>query len=402
MAWHLKQAILAAKIGSTWGTEVALGANCGIKIDKPILPVGVPNAKIEETIDCSWPDAVDFGNIDNLSLDIPVNPRHVYTNALDPITQMLLSVLYGGGTTIKTQQGASALWLHTGAIASGHALQDDCTKFFTIGQRVLGSAVNSMRSVRSWQPSGFVWESKAGEPVLLTLKGLGDKVVYGSSVNQDTQYNAVTYTEPKNRVHHHHLRGAGDTTDGLWLKMYAASDEGGAQLTNFDQSHCLQSISGCTLTVDRKHDPYFTDAQTTDQPNSNGFNEITVQLRWELMSDWLYQNLEYAIKYWEGNPAASAQNYFMMRSRWTMPQALATTYRGWYEFGLPKLMPTEMKNAGSPGKRYDVDVTFKALRPPSSTHLPNEFLYVGGAAGAAFDAIYLAVANAYASAVYLA
>ena len=40
-----------------------------------------------------------------------------------------------------------------------------------------------------------------------------------------------------------------------------------------------------------------------------------------------------------------------------------------------------------------LSATFLILRPNASGHLPTPFQYVGGTAGAAFDALYVAIQN---------
>ena len=45
------------------------------------------------------------------------------------------------------------------------------------------------------------------------------------------------------------------------------------------------------------------------------------------------------------------------------------------------------------GKKIPLELTFEALAPTAYSHLPVCFQYVGGASGAAFDPIYIAIQN---------
>ncbi|MFZ5426675.1 MAG: hypothetical protein ACOZEN_06850 [Thermodesulfobacteriota bacterium] len=380
MAWTGKEHGFAAAIAAsseTWGTEQSLAAGDGIKVAEGNMPFGEQSAKVEETTDNGWPQYVDFGNVENLDFSMDFEPRFCSSTSKSPMDEMLFACLASG--TTATQQAATAAYLHTQTIASNKSLADTVSRWFTLASKWAKTSGSSYLSIPSWQPSGFEWVSEAGQPVKVSVKGIGNKVLRDSATISGSWSN-VTYLDTSRKVFHHHI---GST--GCWL---AASAAVGASPVTFGTGQAVQP-SKLSISLDRKHEAVYTTQKYSDQPSDNGFTEIKVSITFPQYTDANETLLDAALKSWE----SGTETYFHLRTRWTFGTVIASTYYPYYEIGLPMLMPTSVKRDTSAGKRVEHTVEFIGLTPTAYAHLPTCFQYAGGASGASIDAMYLAVMN---------
>jgi hypothetical protein len=391
MPWSGKDTDFAAVLAASataWGTSTDLIAASRILVNKTGPPLALPEYKVRETTDTAWPEQLDQGDVKGVEYTIEIPLSYNNTTGVDPITQILFAVLTTGD--LSTQQGGTAAYLHTLGIVSGQALTDYILRFATLCWRLkLRGAGYAYAEIPCWQPESFEIESKGGgtDPVMLRIKGKGDKVVTDLSASAANN-GATEWTTAGNpvilpQVHHRHIGATG----AWWAKSAAV----GASPVTFDATTYLNP-SRILIKGDRKHDAKPTTTMYIDQPYDNGFAELSVELEFDRITDAFWTGIMDDQKAFEETGVEVAYHF---RPRWTYPTAIATTYFPYFEFGFPRLVVLNGPElAAEAGKVMPFKLQLSALRPTAIAHIPTCFQYAGGAAGAARDAMYLAVMDA--------
>lgn len=385
MGWDGKHSNFAAVLAAsaqTWGTEQAIGAGAGIAVPSIPLPFGSPAAKTEETTDTPFPAYMENGNVDPIEYSPELPLRATSSTSHSPVDEALMSALYTG--TTATQQAGTAAYLHTGTIASGHAIAYLPNRWFTLCRRDEKASGYAYLSAPSAQVSGFTLSSSAGEALKFTPKFVCNKIVKDSATNGATQWGNVTYLDKARKYQHHHLSTVA-ASSGVW---FAASAAEGASPVTFD-STVLVHPSELTIEYDPKLSGYHTDSRYSEQPEGDGMGSIKVTMKFPKMLDAFYSGILASLKSWESD----TETYYHLRARWTWGSAIASTYYPYIEVGLPRLRPVEAKFDVEAGKKIPLELTFEALAPTAYSHLPTCFQYVGGASGAAYDPIYISIMN---------
>lgn len=390
MGFSGKDTQFAAVIESSataWGTATAVGAGSMIKLNKTGPPIALPEYKIRETTDSAWMEKVDQGDVKGVSYTLECPLVYNNTTGTDPVTGLLLSLLTAGD--LSTQQGVTAAYLHTQTITSGRSLADTVSRFATLAWRMkLIGAGYAYAELPSWQPFSFELSSKGGgtDPVMLKIEGIADRAVTDlntvPAVNTATPWGNVTDLSLP-QVHHRHIGAT-----GCWWAKSAAV--GGSPVT-FDATTVINP-SAITIKMNRKFEGKQTTTMYIDQPYDNDFVDLTVELEFNKMADTWWTNFIDNQKHFEESGVEAAYHF---RPRWTYPTAIATTYYPYWEIGLPRLICMDTPELlADAGKVMPYKLKLVGARPSATSHLPVNFLYAGGAAGAARDAMYVAVMDA--------
>lgn len=383
MAWSGKETKLAATLaasGQTWGTTQAPAAGDGLKTASVKFPLGLQKVETLPQTDIAFPSYVSSGNVEGLDYSIePDALRFNSATTAHPLDEVLMGLLYNG--TTATQQGATAAWLHTGTIASNHALANTNSRWFSLAVRYAKDSGYSYLSMPSWMPTGFEWTSDTGSPVKISLKGIGNKVEKDNST-VSAGFGNVTDLEVNRVVQHYHL-STDATNSGVWLAQANAEGGSAVSFTNANLVH----PSSISISFNRKMEAVFTDSKYSDAPRDNGFAECKVKMKFPVYTDGLETLIDAVAKTWE----TGSEVYYHLKSRWQFPTVIASTYYPYYEFGIAKLRITNINRNVDAGKMISLEIEAEALAPLGSTNLPNQFKYVGGASGTAFDMIYLSI-----------
>jgi hypothetical protein len=386
MSWTGKETALAATLaasGQTWGTTQAPAAGDGVKVKSLSFPLGAAKVESMPQTDIGWSTYLNEGNVEGLEFGVEPDVLR-YTSAVTaaPMDEMLMSVLYGATTAAKIS--ANYAYLHTGTIASNHALSSTISRWFSLAaQYKLDAGTNTFLTFPSWLPTGFEWSSEAGNPVKVSIKGIANKVTRNDSTTSGG-WASVTYLDTQRSVQHYHL-ATDPTISGIWLAVANAEGQSAVSFTNANLVH----PSSVSITFDRKIEATYTDSRYSDMPRDNGFAECKVKMKFPYYTDALETLFDANLKAWE----AGTQSFYHFRGRWQFPTAIESTYYPYYEIGIPKLRLANVTRQVEAGKIIGLEAEFEALAPQASTNLPNQFKYVGGSAGSAFDVLYLAIMN---------
>ena len=377
--------ISLAASATAWGTETAIGAGDQVKFKTAPLPFGNASTSPEATTDAPFSAYIDSGNIESADVEVPIEYRFNPATGPAPWDEMLMAAIYNA--TTSTQQGGTAAYLHTGTITGSHGISYDPVRFFSIAQRMTAESGYEYLSAPSWQANGFEIKSETGKPLTITFKGVANRIIQASAVNGATQFGNLTVLTSGRKCYHYHLDNTrtGCDDSGVWLAKAAAS---GASPATFDNTTYTKTES-FTISYDPKLAPTFTDSRYSDQPTPDGMGELKVTIKWPKVTDALYAMMPADIKAWE----ADTEAYYHFRARWQWATAIESTYYPYLEVGMPKLQPTKVTMQVEAGKRVPLEAEFMGLVPVETTNLPTNFLYGGGAAGAAMDPIYIAMMN---------
>ena len=390
MAWTAKEAPMAFKLAATgqaWGAEQTIGAGSGIKQGKIDFPLGLPEIKAEETTDAAWATVLDMGDVKPIDFSLEYPLRYNPSTSIDPYSQILMAVLYDG-TSVATPGGGTNSRLHTGTIASNHALSNSVSRFGTLAWRdKLVAAGYGYTALQSWQPDGFELTSASGgtEPVKVKISGKGDRVLTDqttpATANTATPWGNVTYVTDTNLAHHRHIGAT-----GCWFAKSAAV--GGSTVT-FGTSQAVKPQE-LSIKFSRKYEGFHTTTMYADQPIDNGFAECEVTMKFPHMLDAYWTGLIKDAKDYE---AAGVESAYHLKWRYTFPTVIEGSLYPYFEIGIPRMILKSVKMSKDAGKVIPLEATFTALQPTAYAHLPTCFQYVGGTSGAAMDCLYVAVQN---------
>lgn len=387
MSWSGKETLFSGTLaasGQTWGTTQAPAAGDGIKVKSLNFPLGAPKVDAVPQTDIGWSTYLNEGNVEQIEFAIePDVFRYCSATTASPLDEALMGLLYGATTATKTS--ATYAYLHTGTIASNHALSNTVNRWLTLAAQYKKDAgTYTYLSMPSWQPIGFEWSSEAGNPVKVSIKGIANKVERDNSTVSGAFTN-ITYLDTQRAVQHYHLTT--DATAGIWVAQ--ASPEGSAAVT-FD-STCLVHPQSVSISFSRKMEATYTDSRYSDAPKDNGYAECKVKMKFAYYTDTLETLFDAALKAWETATSDSDKKFYHFRGRWVFPDAIESTFFPYYEIGIPKLRLTNVTRQVEAGKIISLEAEFDALAPQSSTNLPACFTQVGGSAGSAFDVLYIAI-----------
>ena len=333
--------LVARKKATTWGTAVAVGALDGVKITSETFPAGIPDPIKDDNVG----DVLSGGTFQG---DISVEGNVVIPVRFEGIENDL--ALFMGAAGVPTTVEAALAFLHTMPFKSN---SDGIFATWAI-DKGLGTVDSSPNEIETAKYGSIEFGFDAGK-AMLTCGLIANKIERASPVNGATEFGLVT-----------------NPTDGL-LAVFSASTFRLTEVTGSEGNLTATEdllVSEARVTANRNisGDHVTGSNGEIDEPATDGLPEAQLIVTFPQLLTAVDNLIKDAVALQaDRQPKVYKAQLFVTGGLIT--GSVINSY--FFYFDLPALtLANAPQNAGGPGAKVPVEMTFDILTPQAAT-LPN-------------------------------